>query len=40
LAKGLGSSRPLVEPTGLKGAKLRAARAKNRRVQFEIVVEP
>jgi len=39
-ANGYGASRPLVDPAGLKGAKLRAARAKNRRVQLEIIVAP
>ena len=35
-----GSSRPLEDPQHLSAGKLRAARAKNRRVQFEIIVAP
>jgi outer membrane protein OmpA-like peptidoglycan-associated protein/outer membrane protein W len=36
-AKGYGESQPVVDRTGLKGAKLNAARAKNRRVEFQLV---
>ena len=36
-AKGYGSSQPVEDPTTLKGAKLNAARAKNRRVEFKLV---
>ena len=36
-AKGYGASQPVLDPTGLKGAKLNAARAKNRRVEFQLV---
>ncbi len=36
-AKGYGDSMPAESPTGLKGAKLTAARAKNRRVEFKLV---
>ncbi|MBL9014315.1 MAG: OmpA family protein [Myxococcales bacterium] len=36
-AKGYGSSQPAVDPTGLKGGKLNAARTKNRRVEFKLV---
>jgi outer membrane protein OmpA-like peptidoglycan-associated protein len=36
-AKGYGSTQPVEDPTTLKGAKLNAARAKNRRVEFKLV---
>jgi OOP family OmpA-OmpF porin len=36
-AVGFGSEQPVVAPEGLKGGKLRAARAKNRRVEFKLV---
>jgi OOP family OmpA-OmpF porin len=36
-AKGYGSTQPVEDPTGLKGGKLNAARAKNRRVEFRLV---
>jgi outer membrane protein OmpA-like peptidoglycan-associated protein len=36
-AVGYGSDKPVVDPTGLKGGKLNAARAKNRRVEFQLV---
>ena len=36
-AKGYGSTVPLIDPTGLKGAKLNAVRAKNRRVEFKLL---
>ena len=36
-AKGYGDSQPIVDPKGLKGAALDAARAKNRRVEFKLV---
>lgn len=39
-AKGYGETRPIVDPAGLKGRKLAVARAKNRRVEFVIVVAP
>jgi outer membrane protein OmpA-like peptidoglycan-associated protein len=39
-ARGFGAQQPLEDPTGLKGTKLNAARAKNRRVEFQIIVEP
>ena len=39
-AKGFGETRPIVDPTGLKKRKLAAARTKNRRVEFVIVVQP
>jgi outer membrane protein OmpA-like peptidoglycan-associated protein len=39
-AIGYGPREPLEDPSGLKGAKLTAARAKNRRVQFELVMAP
>jgi OmpA-OmpF porin, OOP family len=35
-AKGYGSSVPVEDPTGLKGAALTAARTKNRRVEFKV----
>jgi hypothetical protein len=37
IAKGYGSSAPLVDPTGLKHHALNAARAKNRRVEFKLL---
>jgi OmpA-OmpF porin, OOP family len=36
-AKGYGSTMPIDDPATLKGAKLNAARAKNRRVEFKLV---
>jgi hypothetical protein len=36
----MGSSQPIDDPTDLKGAKLTAARSKNRRVQFTLVIAP
>lgn len=39
-AKGYGETRPIVDPAGLKGRKLATARARNRRVEFLIVVQP
>jgi OOP family OmpA-OmpF porin len=36
-AIGYGPDRPVVDPTGLKGGMLNAARAKNRRVEFKLV---
>jgi outer membrane protein OmpA-like peptidoglycan-associated protein len=36
-ASGLGDEQPIVPPAGLKGGKLNAARAKNRRVEFKLV---
>jgi len=36
-AKGYGPTMPVENPEGLKGAKLNAARAKNRRVEFKLV---
>ena len=38
-AKGYGDTVPVEAPTGLKGAKLNAARAKNRRVEFKLVTK-
>jgi outer membrane protein OmpA-like peptidoglycan-associated protein len=38
-AKGYGSSKPLQDPTGQKGAKLAAARKINRRVELTLVTE-
>ena len=38
-AKGYGSTLPLENPEGLKGAKLNAARAKNRRVEFKLITK-
>jgi OOP family OmpA-OmpF porin len=35
-ANGYGDEQPMENPTGLKGAKLTAARAKNRRVEFKL----
>ncbi|MGE0397104.1 MAG: OmpA family protein [Kofleriaceae bacterium] len=37
IAKGYGDTMPAEPPTGLKGAKLNAARAKNRRVEFKLI---
>jgi OOP family OmpA-OmpF porin len=39
VAKGYGSAKPVQDPTGLKGAKLAAARKANRRVELQLVVE-
>jgi len=39
ISKGYGETSPMVDPTGLKGGKLKAARAKNRRVEFKLVSE-
>jgi OOP family OmpA-OmpF porin len=39
ISKGYGDTQPAVDPKGLKGAKLNAARAKNRRVEFKLVQE-
>ena len=36
-AKGYGSTMPVEDPKDLKGAKLNAARAKNRRVEFKLI---
>ena len=36
-AKGYGDTMPVEDPKGLKGGKLNAARAKNRRVEFKLV---
>jgi OmpA-OmpF porin, OOP family len=36
-AVGYGQDKPVMDPTGLKGGKLNAARAKNRRVEFQLV---
>jgi OOP family OmpA-OmpF porin len=36
-AIGFGHTQPVIDPTGLKGAKLTAARAKNRRVEFKLI---
>jgi hypothetical protein len=36
-AKGYGDTAPVEAPTGLKGGKLNAARAKNRRVEFKLI---
>src|SRR3569623_1334968 len=38
-AKGYGSTMPLENPEGLKGAKLNAARAKTRRVEFKLITK-
>jgi outer membrane protein OmpA-like peptidoglycan-associated protein len=40
VAKGYGSTTPVEDPKDLKGAKLNAARAKNRRVELKLVMEP
>ena len=37
IAKGYGDTKPAVDPAGLKGAALNNARAKNRRVEFQLV---
>jgi OOP family OmpA-OmpF porin len=37
IAKGYGDTQPVEDPKTLKGAKLNAARAKNRRVEFKLV---
>jgi len=37
-AKGYGDTQPAVDPSGLKGRALNAARAKNRRVEFKLIV--
>jgi len=37
IAKGYGETSPVEPPTGLKGGKLTAARAKNRRVEFKLI---
>jgi OOP family OmpA-OmpF porin len=37
ISKGYGATKPVEDPTGLKGPKLNAARAKNRRVEFKLV---
>src|SRR5581483_976015 len=37
IAKGYGDSSPMVDIKDVKGAKLNAARAKNRRVEFKLV---
>jgi len=37
VAKGFGDTQPIEDPTGLKGGKLNAARAKNRRVEFKLI---
>jgi OOP family OmpA-OmpF porin len=37
VAKGYGETAPMVDPTGLKGGKLKAAQAKNRRVEFKLL---
>ncbi len=39
IAKGYGDTAPVASPEGLKGGKLNAARAKNRRVEFKLVTE-
>ncbi len=36
-ARGFGESKPVIDPTGLKGGKLNGARAKNRRVEFRLI---
>jgi OOP family OmpA-OmpF porin len=36
-AKGYGDTQPVQDPQGLKGSRLNAARAKNRRVEFKLV---
>ncbi|HEY5950261.1 MAG TPA: OmpA family protein, partial [Kofleriaceae bacterium] len=40
VAHGYGAQKPIEDPKGLKGAKLTSARAKNRRVEFQIIVAP
>ena len=37
ISKGYGETAPSVDPAGLKGGKLKAAQAKNRRVEFKLV---
>jgi OmpA-OmpF porin, OOP family len=37
IAKGYGATVPIQDPTGLKGAKLNAARTVNRRVEFKLI---
>jgi outer membrane protein OmpA-like peptidoglycan-associated protein len=37
VAKGYGETAPTVDPAGLKGGKLKAAQAKNRRVEFKLL---
>jgi outer membrane protein OmpA-like peptidoglycan-associated protein len=37
VAKGYGETAPQVDPAGLKGGKLKAAQAKNRRVEFKLL---
>ena len=37
IAKGYGATKPIQDPTGLKGAKLNAARTVNRRVEFKLI---
>ncbi len=39
VAKGYASTVPVEDPTGLKGGKLKSARAKNRRVEFKLVTD-
>ncbi|MGE0868702.1 MAG: OmpA family protein [Kofleriaceae bacterium] len=36
-AVGYGDTKPVIDPAGLKGGKLKTARAKNRRVEFQLV---
>jgi OOP family OmpA-OmpF porin len=38
VAKGYGEGTPLVDPSGKKAAKLKAARAKNRRIELKLIV--
>ena len=38
VSKGYGEGTPLVDPSGKKAAKLKAARAKNRRVELKLIV--
>jgi outer membrane protein OmpA-like peptidoglycan-associated protein len=38
-ARGYGHTMPIENPEGLKGAKLNAARAKNRRVEFKLITK-
>ncbi len=38
IAKGYGDSAPVEAPTGLKGGKLNSARARNRRVEFKLIM--
>jgi MYXO-CTERM domain-containing protein len=40
VAHGYGATRPIDDPATLTGGKLRTARAKNRRVEFQIIVAP